>query len=242
MSVVRLLPYTVAEGPHNMAADEVLLAAALAGTASLRFYGWSAATVSLGYFQSACRRQQAGLGSLPYVRRLSGGAALVHHHELTYALSIPAGFTRHRGPPWPLRMHRILAAALRQLGVAVCLHEPEHERPFSEFLCFHHLARGDLVLENCKVVGSARRRRRGAELLHGSILLAASPHTPMLPGIAELSGRTLSADAVQVAVQEEFQHDTAWSLIAGDWTDEERDQVRWLTKQVYTQPSWNQKR
>jgi len=51
MSVVRLLPFREADGPHNMAADEMLLEAAGVGQASLRFYGWSAPELSLGYFQ-----------------------------------------------------------------------------------------------------------------------------------------------------------------------------------------------
>ena len=53
MSVVRLLPFADADGPHNMAADEMLLETAGAGQASLRFYGWSAPALSLGYFPAA---------------------------------------------------------------------------------------------------------------------------------------------------------------------------------------------
>ncbi len=37
---VRLLPFVVAAGDWNMAADEAMLASAVHGTASLRFYGW----------------------------------------------------------------------------------------------------------------------------------------------------------------------------------------------------------
>src|SRR5262245_51580642 len=104
--VCRLLPYAIADGPHNMAADEVLLEAAIAGVASLRFYGWSEATVSLGYFQPECRRlDDERLARLPFVRRPSGGDALVHHHEVTYALALPPGRPWHAGEPWPRRMH-----------------------------------------------------------------------------------------------------------------------------------------
>ena len=49
--LIRLLPYSEADGPHNMAADETLLESAVRGLASLRFYGWSPPTLSLGYFQ-----------------------------------------------------------------------------------------------------------------------------------------------------------------------------------------------
>ena len=80
----RLLPYAVADGPHNMADDEVLLESATAGVASVRFYGWLPATLSLGYFQpEQIRHADASLARLPFVRRPSGGAALIHDQEVT---------------------------------------------------------------------------------------------------------------------------------------------------------------
>src|SRR5262249_13270053 len=86
----RLLPYTVADGQTNVATDEALLESALAGVATLRFYGWSEPTLSLGYFQShTIRLADPLLAELPFVRRPSGGDTLVQHHELTYALALP---------------------------------------------------------------------------------------------------------------------------------------------------------
>src|SRR5947209_7385013 len=104
MPFFRYLPFTSADGVHNMAADDVLLqTAAEQGIATLRFYGWTEATVSLGYFQPAsARRQHAPLLQLPWVRRPSGGKALVHHHELTYALALPLASSSD----WLARMHR----------------------------------------------------------------------------------------------------------------------------------------
>src|ERR687887_40477 len=112
MSVLacRLLPYAAAGGPHNMAADEMLLESAAAGVASLRFYGWCEATLSLGYFQAEkLRCADERLAQLPYVRRPTGGATLVHHHEVTYALGLPAGPPWQTGEPWLRRMHGIIA-------------------------------------------------------------------------------------------------------------------------------------
>ena len=43
-----------------------------------------------------------------------------------------------------------------------------------------------MVLNGRKVLGSAQRRRRGAILQHGGLLLAASPVTPELLGIRDL--------------------------------------------------------
>ncbi len=110
INAVRLLPFATADGPHNMAADESLLEAAIAGAASLRFYGWSVPTLSLGYFQpQSVRLADSRLTGLPWVRRPTGGAALVHHHELTYAVALPAG------RPWQAPVNRGWRGCTRSL-------------------------------------------------------------------------------------------------------------------------------
>ena len=77
-----------------MAVDEVLLdAAAVREQLSLRFYGWSEPTLSLGYFQRvADRKQHIASRECPLVRRLSGGGAILHDDELTYSFATPATF------------------------------------------------------------------------------------------------------------------------------------------------------
>src|SRR6516225_5136529 len=89
----RLLPFITASGAWQMAADEVMLeAAATSGVASFRVYAWTTATLTLGYFQpGASRLTDPLLAQLPYVRRSTGGAALVHDREVTYSLALPAG-------------------------------------------------------------------------------------------------------------------------------------------------------
>jgi lipoate-protein ligase A len=241
--VCRLLPYAVADGPHNMAADEVLLEAAAAGVASLRFYGWSEATVSLGYFQPERRRlEEEPLARLPFVRRPSGGDALVHHHEVTYVLALPPGPPWQGGEPWPQRMHGMIAAALASLGVAARLYAPATGAAFTGVLCFRHLTAGDVVVGAAKLVGSAQRRQRGALLQHGGILLAASPYTPSLPGIREVSGRELSPAEVCAAVGAEFARQTGWEFVAADWSRHERERVEAIAAARYGHDAWNRKR
>lgn len=243
MPVCRLLPYAVADGPHNMAGDEVLLESAAAGVASLRFYGWVEATLSLGYFQpEQLRRSDPQLAALPYVRRPSGGAALVHHQEVTYALALPAGPPWQTGESWLRRMHGILASALADLGVLAGQHVPGGEEPFAGILCFQHLSVGDLLLGEAKVVGSAQRRQRRALMQHGAILLAQSPHAPVLPGIRELSGRSLPVAAVCAAATRAFARQMGWSLAAGEWTAAERQRRAQLAATRYASDAWNRKR
>ena len=68
-----------AVGAWNMAADDVLLDA---GVAALRFYQWAEPTLSIGYFQPHTAARS--FPHLPWLRRTTGGEAIVHHHELTY--------------------------------------------------------------------------------------------------------------------------------------------------------------
>jgi lipoate-protein ligase A len=239
----RLLPRAAADAPHNMAADEVLLESAAAGTASLRFYGWTEATVSLGYFQpERVRTEDPRLAGLPLVRRPSGGGTLIHHFEVTYALGLPPGPPWQTGGSWLGRMHAIIAAALARLGVTARPHAPAGDAPFRGFLCFQHLTAGDLLIGPGKVVGSAQRRQRGALMQHGSILLAASPYAPRLPGIRELTGFDLPVAETCAAVVREFEQQTGWALIPGDWTAVERRRVAELAAARYGQDAWNRKR
>jgi lipoate-protein ligase A len=233
----RLLPFRVAGGAWQMAADEVMLEAAAAGVASLRFYGWPEANLSLGYFQpEAARRSDARLAALPWVRRPSGGSALVHHHELTYALAVPAG------RPGPAQAHAVIAAALAGLGARVRPCGPDEGRKQGEVLCFLHHTPGDLLLGASKVVGSAQRKLRGAVLQHGGILLAASPAAPDLLGIAEQTGLRLTPAEVAAAVTEELARSTGWAVEADDWSALERPRVERLVAEKYATARWNFKR
>jgi lipoate-protein ligase A len=243
MPFCRVLPYSAADGPHNMAADEVLLQSAIKGNASLRFYGWTEATVSLGYFQpEKGRRDDPSLGALPFVRRASGGGALVHHLEVTYALAVSPEASWQMGDPWPKRMHAIIAAALQEFGIKARLHIPSSDPPYTGALCFAHLTAGDLLIGSSKVVGSAQRRQRGALLQHGGILLARSPHAPMLPGIRELTGRCLTVEETCDSVRRSFAARAGWEVAPGEWTDAERQSTEELAAIKYSQDWWNRKR
>jgi lipoate-protein ligase A len=235
----RWFPYAVAGGAHNMAADEVLLhAAARQGVASLRYYGWSSATVSLGYFQPAAVRKEIGLAALPWVRRPSGGKLLVHHHELTYALALPPGFTGD----WMPRMHaQVILPALRRLDIGGQIEVTRQPRSAGAVLCFLQHATGDLTCAGHKIVGSAQRKYRQALLQHGAILLAQSEHTPELPGIRELTQVDCTVSALQAAVLQEFQHDTGWEACQQHWSVAEELQISEFAQQ-YAGTKWNDKR
>jgi lipoate-protein ligase A len=242
-AVCRVLPLSGADGFTLMAANEVLLhSAADRAIPSLHFYTWSEATLSLGYFQSNALRSASTLSALPFVRRSTGGGAIVHHHEVTYALALPAGKPWISNEPWTCRMHRLIATALDPLGVTLRTVVCGEEKKLDDLLCFHHYTPGDLAIGPRKVVGSAQRKLRGAILQHGSILLRQSPHTPSLPGIRELSGIDLSAKAVADLVLKQLELQTEWKMEEGKWSNAEQEQIQQIREEKYAANEWNCKR
>jgi lipoate-protein ligase A len=243
----RLLPLEDLSGPANMAADEALLHAAAAhGTAALRFYTWAEPTLSLGYFQPAADRLADPLvAGLPWVRRASGGAALVHHHELTYALALPPGKPWQdpaAAEPWTCRMHHIITAALAPTGAAVRPVVCGREQKLGDFLCFLDQTPGDLLAFGAKVVGSAQRKQKGAVLQHGGVLLRKSEFTPKLPGILERTGVELTPTGAAAAILDAFVADTGWRPEPSDWTPAERELRERFEADRYANPTWNDKR
>lgn len=246
MPSVRLLPFAAASGPLNMARDEALLhSAADRGVASLRFYTWAEPTLSLGYFQPAADRlTDAALSQMAWVRRATGGAAIVHDppHEVTYALALPPGDEwQPRGESWVCRMHYVVRDALKGLGVHARAVVCGEERKLGPVLCFRHQTPGDLTVDGHKVAGSAQRKWKGALLQHGSVLFNRSPLAPTLPGIAELSGKGLT-HAFRWPVVGEFANQTGWAVEPGDWTADEVADAGRIAAEKFASPEWNEKR
>ena len=175
----RLLADGPASGEWNMGVDEALLESVSAGAPpTLRFYTWDGPWLSLGYGQSeepdrlaACER--AGVG---VVRRATGGRAVLHGADLTYALAVPEGVL-----PSDLRdsyetVATALLEALGQLGVDAGSGPLAAGGPGrGEFDCFAAPAAHELCAGGRKLVGSAERRTRGGVLQHGSIRLRPDP-------------------------------------------------------------------
>ena len=177
---LRLLDDAPLPGPINMARDEALLHAVERGEAgpTLRLYRWDPPTISLGYFQ--CYADYEALpepaGSLPVVRRLTGGGAILHDLELTYSLTLPLDHPALREGPNRLYelAHDAVIAVLGELTL------PAHREGSTDdsgprrgpFFCFARRHRLDVLVGTDKIAGSAQRRTRKAVLQHGSIILA----------------------------------------------------------------------
>jgi lipoate-protein ligase A len=158
-----------------MAADLALLDATAAdGTARLRLYRWRPPALSLGRFQpdddvdaDACAR----LG-VEVVRRPTGGRALLHGGDLTYAVTLPVGVAAVNVDETYGYLAGALCAGLARLGVDASV--ARHEGPAGA-VCMATQQGADLRVGDRKVCGSAQVQRNGGVLQHGSVLLERLP-------------------------------------------------------------------
>ncbi len=232
-----------------MALDQALLEAVDAEpqSAYFRTYGWREPTLSLGYFQKLAEVEaDPRWRGVPIVRRPSGGGALWHHHELTYALVVPR---IHRNARRASDLYRAVHAAIASL-LAECGFEAARrgQRPHEDdpsvrpFLCFTDRDPEDILTEGMKIVGSAQRRRPRAVLQHGSLLLARSDRTPELPGLVDLAGPRAAELPWPSLFRERIAQ--ALDLVPRDanWTPSHQESARMLRCQVYQSPSWTRRR
>ncbi|HET7470070.1 MAG TPA: hypothetical protein VFJ81_10365 [Gemmatimonadales bacterium] len=156
----------------NMAIDAALLERAQAGERWVRLYAWEP-TLSFGRHEPVDRRYDssiiADLG-LAVVRRPTGGRAVWHADELTYALAAPVNEVGSL-PEAYRRVHEWLRDALRTLGAPAELAPRTRTVGVDAGACFASSAGGEVVVGGRKVVGSAQLRQGTAMLQHGSILL-----------------------------------------------------------------------
>lgn len=237
--MVDVYPLEVRPGPANMAADDVLLERAAQGLPAVRLYAWREPTLSLGYFQPAAAR--AILPQVPWLRRASGGAAILHGDgDLTYALAIPPGTPiPHGESSWVCVVHRAVQRLFAARGISAKLVVCGEARTLGPTLCFLDQTPGDLVVDGVKVAGSAQRKYRGATLQHGTIRLATSRLLPALPGACELAGQAYSAPSLAADMEEALPHLLGGPPRRAAWSAEDEAA---MASSKYAADEWNAKR
>jgi len=236
------------DGAWNMAVDESLLDSFANQVAwCWRFYRWCEPTLSLGYFQSYDdRRRHPPSRACPVVRRASGGGAIVHDRELTYSLVVPAASpAAHQPRRLYETIHAALIEALAELGVggaSLFGHDGGNTPDEQPFLCFQRRSPGDVVYSGAKIAGSAQRRRRGAVLQHGSILLGRSVAAPELPGIAQLIGRDVTCDALVAAWLPRLEEHFGLAFSPHALTDAQRRLAQRYVESKYASDDWTRSR
>lgn len=261
----RVLDTGVLDGATNMAVDEALLTAVVEGRSppTIRFYGWSPPCASMGYAQpiastidlDACRER-----GYTWVRRPTGGRAVLHIDELTYSVvalqeeSQVVGdiVTSYR------RLSRGLLAGLQQLGCPVVAADKQSDRhETTSAACFDVPSHYEITVRGRKLVGSAQVRKRGGVLQHGALPLEgdvtrlvdvlAMPETERASlrtklaeraiALDEALGHSVTREAVVSALRDGFAQALNLDLVPGDLTAYEQEVVQRLSDR-YRGQAW----
>lgn len=222
-----LLVEPPASGAHNMRRDAELLEQCARGaiTGAVRLYGFAPPCLSLGRMQpaggvdmTACARD-----GVDVVRRPSGGRAVLHDDEVTYAVVCRVTDPAFGGAVLDscARIHAVVAAGLLRLGVTtVATARGRDMRRAARIAagsadCFAVPGAHELVdTHGRKVVGSAQARRGNALLQHGSVLLHAPDVSrylgtaagPSGAGVSDILGRDVRRDELVAALRSAFAH------------------------------------
>jgi lipoate-protein ligase A len=165
-----------------MALDEAIAIAVRQNTSppTLRTYGWSAKSVSIGYFQriNDINIDYCHNNTIPIVRRPTGGRAIFHGDEITYSFSAKTTsglFSKGLQDSYK-KISTALGLALRKADLSPelkLMRETKHPLSASDGqknpLCFRSISFGEIAIMGKKVVGSAQKRWPDGLLQQGSI-------------------------------------------------------------------------
>ena len=269
--------YFLDSGPcdpaYNMAMDEALLDWHSEGLIPpvIRFYEWKPATLSIGYFQSVQKEvnmesvEAQGLG---FIRRPTGGRAVLHEHELTYSVVVSEKYPDM--PTTVTEAYRKISEGLlkgfQHLGLDAYFSVPGTEEELESLkkpktaVCFDTPSWYELVVAGRKVAGSAQTRQKGVILQHGSILLdldieklintfrfsskeekerVQASVSQKAVAINKLLQEEISIDMCKQAFKNGFEDALHIDLIEFRLTSEQESYVKKLVNERYGRKEWN---
>ncbi|MDE0427745.1 lipoate--protein ligase family protein [Candidatus Poribacteria bacterium] len=253
----RLLKMEANRAAMNMAVDEaMLLSQKEQPNPTLRFYTWSSAAFSFGYFQDiasevdveACRADDIEL-----VKRMTGGGTVVHGWDLTYTLILP----RHTGEKSISEVYQRLGEGLvkafETLGIPAECHAVDTDvSQTSQNICLTNPADYDVMCQGKKLAGVSVRRNRNGMMFQGyislymppvSILRRVSRDCEVQQILIEKStaintdGRSITKSVLIKAISETFNIGIAF--YSGKLSSVERAQAETLAETKYTTATWN---
>jgi lipoyl(octanoyl) transferase len=178
---LRTIIDTARNPAFNMAADLFLLKSCVNHTTIfVRFYQWSPASITIGLMQDASAMLDFSAmkqNNVAWVRRPTGGRAVLHENDVTYSCIFPATIVEMGKSI--METYRIISQCLMEglnrLGIPCvscdstnALRETKRELKLP---CFLAPNRNEIMVDGKKLVGSAQKRTAEAILQHGSIPL-----------------------------------------------------------------------
>ena len=237
----------------NMAIDESIMIHVGQGALppTIRLYGWTPAAVSIGYFQGLedevdlkkCKNH-----GIDYVRRITGGGAVFHEHEVTYSLSISESSLKI--PQNVLESYMVICQ-----GIIEGLKELKINAEFAPL--------NDILVGGKKISGSAQTRRNRTILQHGTILIDTDVEKmfsilkvpsekikdKMIEDVKErvtsikmALSKDVSFEDVCIAMAKGFEKSLEIELENGELTENEVQLAKEIKRDRYSNPDWNHRR
>ena len=271
LSTWRLLRMPPAQGAWNMAVDEAILESVYSGESlpTLRLYAWAPPCLSLGYSQPFADVNLPALRQAGWqiVRRPTGGRAILHTDELTYAVIAPLQEPRVAGSVLDSysRLSGALLQALILMGLPAEARETYQDAGAPRNLnpvCFEVPSKYEITVNGKKLIGSAQARRKEGVLQHGSLPLygdltritqvlhypdseayhmAAESLLQHACTVESILGHPGGWEAAADAFTEAFQTVLNLNLLPGELTATELHRTRTLVKEKYAHPSWTER-
>lgn len=270
---VRLISDGHLPGKMNMAVDEAIHRASQRGDpgATLRFYQWRPACLSLGYFQDVEKEVNlqglAGEG-VDLVRRPTGGKAVLHDDELTYSVVIAEKDLSGSVLETYHRLSEALVEGLRAMGIPAAIAALQHgvttrDPRFRQAACFSAPSWYEVLTGAQKLIGSAQNRKNGFILQHGSIpftfdavkivrcIRTASPEHAVrtesmlrrkATGVSAALGRPVSREELERHLVAGFRAALGWEVTPGALTPAEKAEADELAVEKYGNPGWTMER
>ena len=255
MDTWRLIPLQTNNAYMNMATDEAILTARIAGQVpnTLRFYRWQPSAVSIGKNQNpdaevyldACKQQGVNV-----VRRISGGGTVYHDFEgeVTYSVTAKtADLGTNDITSVYVQIYEAITDALRLLGIPADFSSGDAKN------C------PNLTVKGKKISGSSQTVTRGVVLQHGTLLR--SVDLPKMFALLKLKNATCTqaADIAKrkiTSIQTELGHKIMPETVANalaqgfkailkiqlepsELTPNEVSLANKLYKEKYTTKEWN---
>jgi lipoate-protein ligase A len=232
---------------------------------SLRLYSWQPPCLSIGYAQPSTDIDHERLinHGWDWVRRPTGGRAILHTDELTYSIIAPLSDARVSGGVLESyqRLSAALIAALRALKIPA-ISQPNislRQNQRNGAVCFEVPSNYEIVFHGKKLIGSAQARRRNMLLQHGTLPLWGDLTRitqvltfPNEQDRNDAATRLLShATTVEIILQNKislaesihafvagFQSELNLMFIPAELSEKERSRAEILVQDKYTHPSW----
>ena len=248
-----------------MAIDAAILAAVGRGESppTLRLYRWDPPCLSLGYSQDYADVDEELLQAAGWdvVRRPTGGRAILHTDELTYAVIGPKSDPRLEGGLMDSyqNLSRALFDMLSRLGLPVEVHAGKNPQAHHQPVCFENPSDFEITAGDKKIIGSAQARKKDSLLQHGSLPLegdlaritqvlsyptkkerqdAAEALLKKAATVSDVLGQEISWHLAAETLTDSFGKVLNLELIEGELTPGEKEEARKLESSQFGNPEW----